>query len=479
MKRVKATWLLLGLVFSLLCGSPAFAIDPSEVMDGLKDKGFDALKDKAKDAGEDWIFDTGHSETMHSILDKAAEALDDSGQTTNGKCSGNIYGLASTALHDIGYSWTAKTVGKFAFDTLTKIGGLAAGGLGAAAEGGGLSWLAGQYADAAKGQAKDTAMDAIRKAFGKDKDPEFELYETSGKIGDGSCDYTLRAVWDIAGGTYTVVIQGNCHCSQVGGHPIGTWWVSFAGSMVLSLGSDQKTPKFIPQTPIIQWDALCQCGSTPLKPVYWGPKPKPPPPPPPPPPGKTATGAGIGTGTALTTPGGTSQPPPPPPPLPARGRTVCKECTDIQAQIDADWAALDSANSDFDQANNDYKSADTRFNDNTGRLKDKKADPSAFDISEADIQKKIDGASSDKADAKARADKASAEKARLENELRGLGEQLEKCIAKCGHASMNKEVKHSLIKFGLEKALDKRDKDDKQDDQNVKDDQHRDDDPYH
>ena len=97
---------------------------------------------------------------MHGILLKARERADGEGNDKAGLCQGAVMGKASSILNDITYAWAAKTAGKLAFDTVTKMAALASGFGGAAAEGGALDWLAGQYADAAKGQAKDATARA-------------------------------------------------------------------------------------------------------------------------------------------------------------------------------------------------------------------------------------------------------------------------------------------------------------------------------
>ena len=469
---------LLGLSLSLLYAAPAFAIDPSAVMDGLREKGFDKLKDKAKDAGEEWVFGTGQSETMQSIIDAAKDAATE-GIYGDNACRGLVRSQASTVLSDLQLKNTAKNVGRTAFDTLAKLGGLAAGGLGAAAEGGGLAWLGKQYADAAAGTAKDSVMDAIRKAFGKDKVAEFELFEQSGTVGSGPCTYTLRAVWDIAGGSYYVYIFGDCGCSTAqsvsGSDTLGKWWVSIYGSMRLVVDQTAKTAKFVPITPPeLDWDGQCRCSKKELRrPVFKKVV-------------KTDTSTTGTTGGGATDGGtGGTTTPPPPPPIPPKGKKVCQECQGIQDQIDADTDALAAANSDLNDAANDLQGAQARLGSHQGLLDAIKASPKDYDISPAKMQAKIDADNADIAAAKAKGAKASAEVARLEKELRDLGVKLDACVKKCGHASMHKEMKHSLIKFGLEKAFDKHHKTDSQDEeeqrrreeeeQNVK----QSDDPFH
>jgi hypothetical protein len=487
MKRTHALGFLFGLIVALMSASPAFAIDPDKIKDGVIDKGKDWVKDHAKEAGEEWVFGTGQSETMQSIIDAAKDVATE-GIYSDGPCRGVVRSQASQVLSDLQIKNTAKNVGRTAFDTLTKVAGLAIGGLGAAAEGGGLSWLAQQYADAAKGAASDAAMDAIRKAFGKDKTPEFEVYEQSGTVGSGPCTYTMRAVWDIAGGTFFVYIFGDCGCktaqSVSGNRALGKWWVTIYGSMRLVVDKEAKTAKFVPvKPPTLDWDGQCDCSKKELKrPVYKKP---------PPPSSTTGTTTGGGTNT-------TPQPPPTqPPPIPPKGRKVCKECQYLQDQIDTDTDALDTANGKFTDAENELQGLNNRLRRDTDQLAAVKASPKDYDISVETVQGRIDADNA--AITKAKSDKSTAGAAinRLTEELRGLGVKLEECIKKCGHASMHKETKNALIKFGLEKALDKHHKDDRdrEDDQNVHrddhdqniryddqhptDDQHQDNDPYH
>jgi hypothetical protein len=471
---------LLGVSLSLLCASPAFAIDSQQVMDGIRDHGVDWLKDKAKDAGKEWVFGTGQSETMQSIIDAAKDATTE-GLYGDSPCRGLVRSQASTVLSDIQLKNTAKNVGRTAFDTLTKVGSLAAGGLGAAAEGGGLAWLGKQYADG----VSDSVKEAIKKVFDKDEKPEFEMYEQSGTVGSGPCTYTLRAVWDIVGGTYYVYIFGDCQCktaqSVSGSRALGKWWVTVYGSMRLVVDKTAKTAKFVPITPAtVDWDGECDCSKRELRrPVFKKVV-------------KTGTsttgttGGGTTEGGTGVTPGGGTTTPPPPPPIPPKGRQVCKECQGIQDRIDADTDAL----ADADRENHDailrVQRAQAALASQQGILQQKKASPGSIDISEEQIGEKIGAAKADVASAQAEADKAAAEMDRLKNELRDLGVELDKCIAKCGHASSHHKHSNALINFGIEKALDSRHTKDNQDDEEERrrreeeqNASHNDQDPYH
>src|SRR5260221_7078260 len=324
MKRLSA----LLLFFLAILAMPAAAsaelkpLDDPTIVEGLRDKGVDWLKDRAKQAGTDWVFDTGQSETMHEILLKARERADGEGNDKAGLCQGAVMGKASSILNDINYKWSVKTAGKLAFDTVTKMASLARGFRAAASEGDAINWLVGQYADAAKDQAKDSAFDAIKKFFVGEKKPEYELYEISGK--NGACDYTLRAVWDIVHGPYRVYIAGDCHCSQVGNagvapRSLGKWWISFEGHLKLVVDKEKGAVSWTVLSPTMDFDAQCACSKRELRKAFTRPVKEQP---------STTGGAG-----GSTTPTG-------PPPLPPAGRKVCKECQKIQDEIDADTAAL-------------------------------------------------------------------------------------------------------------------------------------------
>lgn len=460
MKRWHVFFLL--LLATLLCASPARAIDPSEVMDGVRDKGVDWLKDKAKESGEDWVFGTGQSETMQAIIDAAREASNDSaGLYAEGGCRGLVQAQASVVLNNLGMKTTVKNVAHHAFNTMTKVAGLAAGGLGAAAEGGGLAWLADRYVDAAKGAAKDTVMDAIKKAFGKEKIPEFELYEQSGTVGSGPCTYTLRAVWDIVNGSYYVYIFGDCKCKtvqsgQAQARAIGTWWISFTGSMLMRVDEEAKTVKFVPQPPAVDFDAQCACSKKELRRAVFKKVVKTP---------GTSTGTTGGTTGGGTT-GGNGGTTTPPPPIPPKKRSVCKECQSIQDQIDADWEALDDADRENKNALERVRNANTELQSQEANLQQKKAAPKSIDIGEAKIGEKIAAAKADIAKAQGEADAAAVEMARLKKELQGLGVKLDECINKCGHASAhNRALKSTLFNIGLDKAVDKHHKKDNRDDE--------------
>jgi uncharacterized protein YkwD len=421
------------LFFFVMLATPAIApaqekMGESTITEGLRDKGTDWLKDKAKEAGEDWIFDTGQSETMHEILVKARERADGEGNDKAGLCQGAVMGKASSILNDINYAWTARSAGKLAFDTVTKMAALASGFGGAAAEGGALDWLAGQYADAAKGAGKDAVFDKIKNLFGEEKKPEVELYEDSGKSGD--CDYKLRAAWDIVHGTYYVYIAGDCHCAMIGNagvapRPLGEWWISFEGHLTLVVDKEKKTATWVPQTPKIDFDAQCACSGRALRKAFssavkktetsaTGVN-------------RTPTGAGVGGGT---TSGGTLITPLTPPPLPPSGRKVCEKCQSIQDKIDADTAALAADEQQVQTLAGQVTGANGTLGSAKGKLEAVKASPQDYTISPDQAQQQVN-------DAQAEVDRITRESARLEadqtrlkNELRDLAKQLEDCIKK-------------------------------------------------
>jgi len=343
---------LLALFTLTLCPARARAEGglTGQMSEFLTDKGKDWLKGQA----EDWVFDSGYSETMHQIFDAAAERADGDGNDKASRCQGAVMGLASTVLHNKSYGYNAKAGAKLAFDTLTKTASLAAGGLGAAAEGGTLSWLAGEYTGAAKDQAADSALEAIKKAFIEEKEPEFEIFEETGATGvGGQCDYTLRAVWDIVNGTYTVYMSGDCHCKMAGNvgvapTPLGAWWKSFQGNLKLVVDKAAKTATWVPLPPKLDFDAQCACGKRPLR------RPFPPPPStvapvPTPrtsivPPTTTTTPPPVTTGPSVTPPPYTP-PPGPSPVLPKTGLIVCVECQRIQDRIDSETRDLSGVES--------------------------------------------------------------------------------------------------------------------------------------
>ena len=420
----RCAWLF--VLFAILFVPAAAIAEPADeptLTEGLRDKGVDWLKDKAKDAGENWIFDTGQSETMHEILLKARERADGDGNDKAGLCQGAVMGKASSILNDINYAWTAKTAGKLAFDTVTKMAALASGFGGAAAEGGALDWLAGQYADAAKGQAKDAVFDKFKKLFGEEKKPEIELYETSGKNGD--CDYTLRAAWDIVHGSYYVYISGDCHCSSVGNagvapRPLGAWWISFSGHLRLVVNED-KTASWVPLDPKIDFDAQCACSKRKLKTAFANA-------------GKTKPATGTG---AQPPPSGGSTVPvaPGPPPGP---RKVCKECQPLQDKIDADNKALADDQEQVQTLREQLTGANGTLESAKGKLEAVKASPGDYDITSAAVEKQVQNAQAEVDRIKRESSRLEADQERLKTELRDLTKQLDACIAlHCaeGHSS--------------------------------------------
>ena len=394
MKRVFA---ILVLFFSILLvpAAASAALKPDDdptIMEGLRDKGVDWLKDKAKEAGKDWIFSTGQSDTMHEILLKARERADGEGNDKKGLCQYAVMGKASSILNDINTKWTVKTAGLLAFDTTVKMASLASGFGAAAGEGNALNWLMQQYTDAAKDAGKDAVFDKIKELLGKEEKPEFELYETSGKNGD--CDYTLRAVWDIVHGTYRVYIEGDCHCTKVGQFgleptPLGKWWISFEGHLTLVVDKDKGTATWIPGSASMDFDAQCACSNRELRKAFVNVKPQ----------TSVATGGGAGK------PSG-------PPPLPPAGRKVCKECQQIQDEIDADHKALQDAQSQVRDLAGELAGAQNRL----AYAKQHPSASSANDIEEAEADiKRI----------KAQSARLETEQVRLMEALRDLARQLE------------------------------------------------------
>jgi uncharacterized protein YkwD len=337
-------------------------------------------------------------------------------------------GKASSILDTINTAWTVKSAGKLAFDTVTKMAGLAAGFGGAAAEGGALDWLAGQYADAAKGAGKDAVFDKIKSLFGEDKKPEVELYEDTGK--NGNCDYKLDAAWDIVHGTYYVYISGDCHCAMIGNafaapRPLREWWISFEGHLKLVVDKANGTASWVPLEPKMDFDAQCACSGRALRKAFssvskktetstTGVN-------------RTPTGLAVGGGT---TSGGTLTTPVTPPPLPPPGRKVCKECQGIQDKIDADNAALADDIQQVQTLAGQLTGATGTLGGMKGKLEAVKASPADYTITPDQAQKQVD-------DAQAEVDRINKESARLEadqtrlkNELRDLAKQLDDCLKK-------------------------------------------------
>jgi uncharacterized protein YkwD len=402
---------LLGLLFVVLFGAaaPARAVDLGNVVEGLRDHGKDWLKDKAKEAGKEWLFGTGQSDTMKAILERVQESSKSEmpGQASE-VCKVAVYNQVFSILSNLGYKTSIKEGASLVLTTGAKAVGLAAGGLGAAGEGGALDWLAGQYADAAKGEAKDTLFDKMGKLFSDDKKPEFEVFEETGACGAGKkCEYQLKALWDIVHGRYYVYIHGDCHCSRQGagdGIPLGEWWVAYSGPMLMKLSEDKKSFTWVPGEPMpIDMDADCPCTHRTLRTAY-APK------------------------TPVTTP----QPPAaalPPPPTTLEGwlnvTTTCDPCKAIAAQINTAAQELDKVSSDFGLAQAEYNQAKTAI-DNEGGDKELGIPPAT------PAQVKANKAALDAA--KTKVDELGAKEAALKGKLNGLWKDLKDCEQKnCGH----------------------------------------------
>lgn len=407
------------LLFLALIGFPATAgaaIEPEAdptIIEGLKDKGVDWLKDKAKDAGKDWIFDTGQSATMHDILLAARERTDGEGNDKAGLCQGAVMGKASSILNTINTKWTVKTAGLLAFETAAKMASLASGFGAAAGEGSALNWLAEQYADAAKDQGKDAVFDKIKKLFGDDKKPQFELFEESGK--DGDCDYTIRAAWDIVHGTYRVYIAGDCHCKEVGNvgvapRKLGKWWISFEGHLKLNVDKAKKTTSWtVLPVSKMDFDAQCNCSKRELREAFTTP----------------------GKGFVPAAPGTTAPPPPKGPgPLPPAGRKVCKECQKIQDEIDALTKTLAERKERISDLAGELFGANAKLESDKAKLAGVKANPKDYDITPEAVQKQVEADEATVKKIKAEGNKALNDQIRIEAQLRDLATQLEECLKK-------------------------------------------------
>lgn len=396
MKRLCSILLLFLAVVAVPAGASAQEkVDENTITEGLRDQGMDWLKDKAKDAGEDWLFDTGQSETMHEILLQARERADGEGNQQKARCQYAVMGVASGILSDINGNYTVKSAGRLAFDTVTKMAGLASGLGGAAAEGGAMDWLVGQYADAAKGQAKDSTFDALRKLFGLDKEPEYEIYETSGE--KGGCDYTLRAIWDIAGGTYRVYMSGNCHCVKKGQFgldptPLGKWWISFEGHLSLHVDKEKRNTSWVVLPAKMEFDAQCACSNQELHSAF-APK-------------KQETFV-----------------------APVK-KTPCKECQAIQDKIDADRTALAKDQAQVKELKEELVGASGTLGSAKDKLEAVKTSPQDFDITPEQVQKQVDTAQANVDRIRNESARLEADQVRIQDELRTLAKQLEECLKK-------------------------------------------------
>ncbi|HEY1416046.1 MAG TPA: CAP domain-containing protein [Caulobacteraceae bacterium] len=407
-------WGLLGLVLAVLvsAAAPAWAVGLGSVIEGLRDNGKDWLKDQAKEAGKDWIFGSGQSDTMKAILDVAHESSksETPGQAAD-VCKVAVYNQVFSILSDLSYKTTFKEGASLVLTTGAKTIGLAAGGLGAAGEGGALDWMAGQYADAAKGQAEDTVFDKIAKLFSDEKKPEFEVFEQDGSCGpQGSCSYQLKALWDIVHGRYYVYIHGDCGCTPQGaggGVKLGEWWVAYSGPMLMKVSDDKKSFTWVPGEPTIDMDADCVCSHKKLRKAYAPKKPVEEPKPP-------------------------ATVPLPPPPTTTEGwlkvTTTCDPCKSIAAEINAAAEELDGLADAFNQAQAEYNRAKAAIDSEGGdkELGIAPATPAQVKANQASL-----------AAAKAKVATLGAREAALKAKLNGLWRDLKNCEkTNCGHYGM-------------------------------------------
>ncbi|MGB9245016.1 MAG: hypothetical protein WCC03_16815 [Candidatus Acidiferrales bacterium] len=171
-------------------------------------------------------------------------------------------------------------------------------------------------------EAKEAAKDAFKewlKEQLKGKPPEVFTQETS-KAG---CDVKIVSTWDIAGGTYEVVITGDCHCNPIatGGlrsAQLKTFKVVVSGTVSIDLDYNEKIPILhVDPNPKVTIEA--DCDSCSQKKTTKQPEP----PSTTPPPGTPAGG------------GGTTNQPPAVPELPKECnlKPPCPECMPIYNQI--------------------------------------------------------------------------------------------------------------------------------------------------
>ncbi len=426
---VRLGFLSLILTALLSLAAPVFAFDVTDVPGGLRDHGKDWLKDQAKSAGQEWLLGTGQSDTMKGILDKALNAVSGSNLpgSASDSCKVAVYGQMFSVLTNLGYLTNTKEGATAMLTSGAKTLSLGAGGLSAAsgaAEGGLLNWLAGEYAGAATGQAEDTLFDRIQKLFSDGKAPEFEVFEKDGRCGKkDDCTYKLKALWDIVHGRYTVYMHGDCDCSGQGagdGVPLGEWWVTVSGPMLMKVTADNKSFTWVVGEPTkIDMEADCPCSKKRLRTAVLG--------------GKPTSGVGGGV-----TGGGTSTPPPPPPaPAPPstlgdwlKVTTTCKdaECQALAAQINTLAQEREALGSEQNQAQTEMEQAKAAIGAEGG---DKE-----LGIAPASPAKTKANANALKA-AQAKMDALRVKQATMDAKLRDLWKALKDCeMAKCGRYGM-------------------------------------------
>src|SRR5947209_1759050 len=116
---IKALILLVFLLgFAIPAAAQDIVVDPSDftaekMNQALEKKGKSWVKGQVKGAAKDYIFATGQSDTMQSILEAAAtRATEGEGKDVRGDCKGAVMGMASSILLDIGYKTNVKIAGK-------------------------------------------------------------------------------------------------------------------------------------------------------------------------------------------------------------------------------------------------------------------------------------------------------------------------------------------------------------------------------
>ncbi|HEY5289372.1 MAG TPA: CAP domain-containing protein [Caulobacteraceae bacterium] len=413
-------WGPLGLILAALLSvaAPAWALDPSQVLDGLRDHGKEWLTDKAKEGGKEWLFGTDQSAAMKAILDRVREesAKPDMRGQASETCKLPVYNQVFSVLSNLSYKTSFKEGASLVLTTGAKTIGLAVGGLGAAGEGGALDWLAGQYADAAKGQAEDSVFDRLEKLFSDDKAPEFEVFEQDGSCGLGdACTYELKAEWDIVHGRYYVYMHGDCHCSGQGagaGVKVGEWWVSYSGPMLMKVGEDKKTITWVPGEPKVDMDVDCPCSHRKLRTAFAV---------------KPTTSVTPGPSTATVTP-------PPPPPTTVDGwlkvTTHCEKCRPEADQINAAAKEREALNDEQNRAQTELEQAKSQVDiDSQGG--DKELGIPAPTPAKVQADKAALGA------AKAKVTALGAKGAALDAKLKSLWTKLKDCEKeKCGTYGM-------------------------------------------
>ena len=207
------------------------------------------MKDYIENQFKDAAFGAEVSEGFDQIFKKTYDTLLSQKDRYKG-CNGAAIQQATSVGFELNNARVLRGAGEMFFGIEKKLIGLGGGSI----------------ADFLKSQAEDAIRNKISDAM---KDEKTEVYQNSysiNKVGSGKCEQSVSAVWNKAGGTYTIFISGNCNCEKVPDGVLTGREVRLAEWTVVARGTVRAVPNrdktglmTIAGIPSISVSANCNC----------------------------------------------------------------------------------------------------------------------------------------------------------------------------------------------------------------------------